>query len=176
VNLPRIGHTGGLTTTRGGLTAFRPLRRTTTGHAVDDSARIHHGWLRARSVWTLDLPTTSGGGGWTVGHGGAILSLPLILKLARRRWSSVPKRGSYASKVARFTPRGSGTLICAQEPSHAGLPCRRTRHPLREERGRCAHDARFVEGDGATVRLTERARAAESFTAHGGGEVWAARV
>ena len=42
---------------------------------------------------------------------------------------------------------------------------------LREERGRCAHGARFVEGDGATVRLTEGARAAESFTAHGGGEV-----
>jgi hypothetical protein len=75
---------------------------------------------------------------------------PLILELARQRWSSVPKRGSYASEAARFTPRGSGTLICAQEPSNAGLPCRRTRHPLREERGRCAHGVRFVEG-GADV-------------------------
>jgi hypothetical protein len=75
VNLPRIGHTVGLTTTRGGLTAFRPLRRTTTGRAVDDSARRHHVWLRARSVKTPDLPTTTSGGRWTIGHGGAILTL-----------------------------------------------------------------------------------------------------
>ena len=76
-------------------------------------------------------------------HGGAPQSLPPpIGKFARERWSSVPRRGNYASEAARFTPRGFDTLIGAQEPSHAvfhaeelGIRCARKGEGVRTTRG-----------------------------------------
>ena len=95
-------------------------------------------------------------------HGGGGLRF-LSAEAMQARWLGL-RREDPAPLYARRSP-----VTQVFHTEELGIRCAR-------QRGRCAHGARFVEGDGATVRLTERARAAESFTAHGGGEVWVARV
>jgi hypothetical protein len=130
VNLPRIGHTGELTTTRGGLTAFRPLRRTTMGRAVDDSARGHHGWLRASSVQAPD-PIPSLGRRQRI-NGGFRCALTPAGNSDGGELDEVRRKGRGARFIARGSPSmapATTTAISACIPSSADFERARGSRP-----------------------------------------------